>query len=68
MPEADAVEIPGGRSSTTRNGPVAVSAPWLVTSTDHARGRPGTALPMWDLVTETSAESMNTVAVTGGSV
>ena len=36
-PVAVAVEIPGGRSSTTRNGPVAVSAPWLVTTTDQAR-------------------------------
>ena len=67
-PAALAVEIPDGRSSTTRNGPVAVSGPWLVTTTDQSRGCPGTALPVWVLATETSAESMKTVALTGGSV
>ncbi len=66
-PAAVAVAMPGGRSSTTRNGPVAVSAPLLWTTTVQARFWPGTALPVWVLVTVTSAESMNTVAVTGGS-
>ena len=40
-PAAVAEEIPGGRSSTTRKGPVAVSGPWLVTTSDQVSGLPG---------------------------